>query len=1049
MIDLLYHFMKNLIVILKKYLSPLFNTRAAGIYFVLFAAAIGIATFIENDFGTSAAQKVIFTSWWFELLLFLFGVTIIVNIFKFRMIPQKKWPLLLFHAAIIIILIGAGLTRYLGFEGVMHIRENDASNSFLSSNTFLKFQVSKDDETYDFDEQVLFASMGNNNWEESYLVKENLIEIKVKEFIANPKQILGESIDGKPTLQFVVAGANGREEYFINQGQTKRIRNLIYNFKNTQLPDAINISYRNDSLLFASTKILTQMVMATQKKDTIHPSEDYSPLLLRSLYSDGASNVVFSNFKKSGKVRIKSEELKVKNESLTALVLEVSVNGNNQETMVYTSRGMPGRPVVLNFGDMKLSISYGSKEIKVPFRVQLNEFILDKYPGTNSASSYASEVTLMDDKNDVKIDYRIFMNNILDYDGYRFFQSSFDKDEKGTYLSVNSDFWGTWVSYLGYALLTLGMIWTFFSKKTHFYKVTQKIKKMRAKSGTFIFALFVSSLSFAQETNNEAFIQHTVNLEHADAFSELVVQDFKGRMKPMHTLSREIMRKLARKESMYGLNADQILLSLFANKQEWYAAPIIKLGKHKDIQKKLSVGGDYAAYKDFFAANGVYKLREEVRRAYGLEPIDRGVYEKELLKIDEKVNILSMTFSGTLLKIVPNPGDLNNTWVSNAAHNHNVNDGHNHEESVADKFFSAYSSALKEAGTSKNYARANSLLEELRTYQNTNGGEIVPSSAKINAEILLNKMNVFTRLAGFYIVLGLALLFFLFLSVFKPNINLKKVYLILFSLVVFGFVLHTIGLGLRWYVSGRAPWSNGYESMIYIAWTSTLAGVLFTRKSFGGLAATMVLAATILFVATLSFLDPEITPLVPVLKSYWLTIHVSLEAGSYGFLMLGAIIGLINLILMIFLKESNKTRVKRIVQEMSYISELTLIGGLFMVSVGTYLGGVWANESWGRYWGWDAKETWALVTILVYAFILHMRLIPKLKGLFAYNLATIFGLASVLMTYYGVNYYLSGLHSYATGDPVPVPNWVYIVVICIIVISSLAYFKKRKFPIIS
>ena len=237
--------------------------------------------------------------------------------------------------------------------------------------------------------------------------------------------------------------------------------------------------------------------------------------------------------------------------------------------------------------------------------------------------------------------------------------------------------------------------------------------------------------------------------------------------------------------------------------------------------------------------------------------------------------------------------------------------------------------------------------------------------------------------------------------------------------------------------------------MIYIAWTSTLAGILFTRKSFGGLAATMVLAATILFVSTLSFLDPEITPLVPVLKSYWLTIHVSLVAGSYGFLMLGAIIGLINLILMIFLTESNKTSMKRIVQEMSYISELTLIGGLFMVSVGTYLGGVWANESWGRYWGWDAKETWALVTILVYAFILHMRLIPKLTGLFAYNVATIFGLASVIMTYYGVNYYLSGLHSYATGDPVPIPSWVYMVVVSIIIISMLSYIKKRKYPIIS
>ena len=513
--------MKNLIVLLKKYLPIIFSTRAAGIYFILFAAAIGIATFIENDFGTSAAQKVIFKSWWFELLLLLFGITIVVSIFKFRMIPQKKWPLLLFHGAIIIILTGAAITRYFGFEGVMHIRENESANTFFSSNTFLKFHVAKDGETFDFDEPVLFASLGNNDWEESYLVKGDIIKIKVKEFIPNPKQILGESIDGKPTLQLVVSGANGREEYYIHQGQTKRIRNLIYNFKDPQIPDAINIAYRNDSLLFAADRTLTQMVMATQKRDTISPSREYHPLLLRSLYSDGTNNVVFSNFNKSGKVRIESEDPKVKNESLTALVLDVTVNGNTRETLVYGSRGMPGRPEVLNFDKMNLSISYGAREMKVPFSVQLNEFILDKYPGTNSASSYASEVTLIDDRNNVKMDYRIFMNNILDYDGYRFFQSSFDKDEKGTYLSVNNDFWGTWISYLGYTLLTLGMIWIFFSKKTRFYQVTQKIKKIRAKSGTFIFALFVSSTSFAQESNADLFVQHAVSAEHANEFSRL------------------------------------------------------------------------------------------------------------------------------------------------------------------------------------------------------------------------------------------------------------------------------------------------------------------------------------------------------------------------------------------------------------------------------------------------------------------------------------------------------------------------------------------------
>lgn len=1038
---------------ITKYFKLFFNTRAAGLYISLFAVSIGVATFVENDFGTSAAQKVIFKAWWFELLLLLFSISIVVNIFKFRMIPQKKWPLLLFHSAIIIIILGAGITRYFGFEGMMHIRENTASNNFLSSNTYLKFKVKKDGKTYDFNEPVLFASLGNNNWQESYLVDGDLIDVKVKAFIPNPKQTLTSKGSGLPTLKIVVAGMNGREEYFISKGQTKRIRNIIYNFKNTELTGAINIIYSKDSLRFKTNKPLTQMVMATQKKDTIFPTNTYSPLKLRSLYSDGTNNFVFSEFNEKAEIILESESVKVKNESITALTMDVSVNGTTQETTVYGSRGMSGRPQMITFDGIDIAVSYGSKDIHLPFSVHLKKFILDKYPGTNSASSYASEVVLLDDRNDIKMDFRIFMNNILNYEGYRFFQSSFDKDEKGTYLSVNNDYWGTLISYIGYALLTIGLIMVFFSKNTRFHQVLLKIKKLRAKSGTFILILLltITSNSISAQSHDhslhkdkEDYLAHAISQDHAAKFSKLAVQDYKGRMKPVHTLSRELMRKLYRKETMNGLNADQVMLSMFANSSSWNDVKIVKLGKHKDILKQLGVTTNYASYKDFFNEKGAYKLRDEVRRVHDLNPKDRGVYEKELLKIDERLNILSMVFSGNLLKVIPVENDINNTWISR--HNHGNT---NHESHVATRFFNTYEAALNKAITTGNYMEADNLLNELRAYQIKNGSSVLPSKSKINAEIFLNNFNVFNRLAAFYFFLSFAFLLFLFVSVFKPNIKLKRIYKVLFALVVIGFICHTIGLSLRWYVSGRAPWSNGYESMIYIAWTTTLAGVIFTRKSFGGLAATMVLASTILMVSMLSFLDPEITPLVPVLKSYWLTIHVSLEAGSYGFLMLGAIIGLINLILMIFITNTNKDRVKRIVTEMSYISELTIFGGLVMVSVGTYLGGIWANESWGRYWGWDAKETWALVTILVYAFILHMRIIPKLTGLFVYNVSTIFGLATVIMTYYGVNYYLSGLHSYATGDPVPIPKWVYIVVACIILITILAYLKKRKYKIIT
>ncbi len=1036
---------------LKKLVSPLFNTRAAGIYILVFAATIAVATFIENDFGTSSAQKVIYKTWWFTLLLTLFSVTIVVNIFRYRMIELRKWALLMFHVAMIVILFGAAVTRYFGFEGIMHIRENDVSNSFLSSDTYLQFKVYNDGKIYEFVEPVLFASLGNNNWKESYLIGNDLIDVQVKEFIPNPIQVMDANSNGKPTIKIVFGGGGGREEYFVRQGETRRIRDAIFNFSDDLVPEAINLAYRNDSLLIKSNKVLSQTVMATRKRDTLYPGSSYHQLKLRALYSDGVNSFVFGDFNTQGEVRIASEYAKVKGESMTALRVAVSVNGKSETTYVYGAKGLHGQPAVLNLDNMELAISYGAKHMTLPFSLKLNDFIMERYPGTNSAASYASEVQLIDHRDNLAENHRIYMNHILNYQGYRFFQSSYDNDELGTYLSVNHDFWGSWISYFGYGLLTIGMVLSLLSKQSRFYQLSQSIKKMRVKGNLSLLIvgllLSIPFSTFSQKVIGENNFQNIVDRDHAKEFSKLIVQDFNGRMKPVHTLSREVMRKLVRKENLNGLNADQVLLGMFAKPQDWIGVNLISIGKHEAIHKQLNVSESVASYKDFFAQNGEYILQDEVRRAYGLQPIDRGVYEKELMKIDERVNIANMVFAGTLFKMVPIAGDPNNTWASIHSSDHN----HDHEaeagSSLATKFFEAYRSALGEAMVNKDYALPGKMVAELATYQKSNGVAVIPSPSRISAEILLNRLNLFNRLAVLYSLLGIALLFFLFFSVFRHHVKLDRVYNILFGLVMFAFVLHTIGLGLRWYVSERAPWSNGYESMIYIAWTTVLAGVLFARKSFGGLAATMILSATVLLVAILSYMDPEITPLVPVLKSYWLTIHVSLEAGSYGFLMLGAIIGLINLILMIFLTEENKNKIHRQIREMSYLSEMTLIGGLFMISVGTYLGGVWANESWGRYWGWDAKETWALVTILVYAFILHMRIIPKMQGLFAYNFATIFGLASVIMTYYGVNYYLSGLHSYAAGDPVPIPQWIYVVITALLIIAVLAFRKKQKFKL--
>ncbi|MBK9109660.1 MAG: cytochrome c biogenesis protein CcsA [Saprospiraceae bacterium] len=1030
-----------------KIFNIIFSTRAAGLYMLLFAAAIGVATFIENDFGTSSAQKLIFKAKWFELLLVLFGFCLIFNVIKFRFFQQKKWGTLMFHLSIIVILMGSGITRYFGYEGIMHIREGESSNTILSSESYLQLQANIKGLQYKTEDKVLFASKGNHNYQQSFLLGQEKVDVELLEFVPNPIEVLTDDPSGAPFIKLVMGGEQGREEFLLKYNSPRLIAGTVFNFAEIPQANAVNIQLKNDSILIAYHEPFMQMVMATQQKDTLAP-EKYHMLRFRSLYSSSSFNFVVSEFNKSAKVDVSSSDAKMSSSSIAALKLKLSVNGQSKEFYISGSPGNEGNPRTLSFPEGNFSWSYGAKRIQLPFELKLRDFIMDRYPGTNSASSYASEVTLIDSRKNIQKELRIYMNNILDHDGYRFFQSSFDKDELGTYLSVNRDAPGTWVSYIGYILLTLGLLISLFDKTSRFQYLSRRIQELRPKSLVLLFAsLLLNTLLFAQTSTQNVQAQiPAIDPSHAKMFREVIVQDVNGRMKPMNTLSLEILRKLSRKESLYGMNADQVFICMSAFPEIWNKLPIIKIGKHEKIQNLFKNSDGYASYLDFFNAEGEYILRDDVREAFNKKPVDRGVYEKEILKLDEKLNITSMVFSGSLLKLFPVENHPNFQWDAPSGQ-------HIHQqleiaaEAFPDRFYKAYIEQIREAENTNNWSTANSLIQELKVYQHKLGKDIIPSDSKLTAEILLNDLNVFGKLSKYYGLLALVFLGLLFTSVFAPSKSLKLGLSISLILFIAGFLFQSFGLGLRWYVSGRAPWSNGYESMIYIAWTTVLAGLLFSRKSLGGLAATSLLSSIVLMVAGLSWLDPEITPLVPVLKSYWLTIHVSLEAGSYGFLVLGALIGALNLILMILTTRNNKIRMDRVIDEMSYTSEMTIIGGLVMLSTGTYLGGVWANESWGRYWGWDAKETWALVSILIYSFILHMRLIPGLKSRYAYNTATLFGFASVMMTYYGVNYYLSGLHSYAAGDPVPIPAFVYYLIVILVAISLGAYFRNKQLDI--
>ena len=318
-----------------------------------------------------------------------------------------------------------------------------------------------------------------------------------------------------------------------------------------------------------------------------------------------------------------------------------------------------------------------------------------------------------------------------------------------------------------------------------------------------------------------------------------------------------------------------------------------------------------------------------------------------------------------------------------------------------------------------------------------------PSDQKIDSEILYNKFDVFKKLYSYYLLAGLLMFLFVIINIFNNKKYIRysvKTFHIVIGLL---FVLHTLGLAARWYISEHAPWSNAYESMIYVGWSIVFFGLAFGRKSELTVASTAFVASMILWVAHLSWTDPAIANLVPVLDSYWLMIHVAVIVGSYGPLALGAILGIVAMFLMLISTRENKLKMDLNIKEITYINELALTIGLIMLTIGNFLGGQWANESWGRYWGWDPKETWALISIMVYAFVIHARFVPALRGKFAYNFMSVLAFASVLMTYFGVNFHLSGLHSYASGEKQNVKIYIYIAIIFAL-FSLIVYFRRKQ-----
>ena len=1022
--------------------------KMAVIVMFVFGVAIGAATFIENDYGTQTARALIYKAKWFELFLAYFTVILIYQIIKYKSY-KTRLPVFLFHLSFVVMAVGALITRYVGYEGIMHIREGQTSNQMISDSKVLQFFASSKDDNASFEIPLYLSSMTTNHISHTFNVGGKDVTIKLQKYLSTTNYKVQKDANGTTILELKVsANSNGQIEY-IPQHKVMDFGAfyVAYNVANPPTDKAVfNITGDESNLSVNFPFSMQTLDMATKQSSILQAG--VNKFERRKLYSFGNNAIVLKDIHPSSKIVVYSNDLKTKSSSSEYIEWLVSVGDKSQTIITQPLQGQLGNLHHFKLNGVDISLRVGAKLIKVPFEVKLTDFQLERYPGSMTPASYASEVVLIDKEQGINQPYRIYMNHVLDHRGYRFFQSSYDPDEKGTILSVNHDP-GTLPTYFGYLLLMVGMIWSLFIPNGRFQMLLRGARKLQDTSK----ALLVVSISLLALNTTSAYASglsatpqqlkqmQAYSFKHSTLFGTLVVQDGMGRMKPIDTMATEVVSKITGKSKPFGLNADQIFLGMLLQPDLYQGVAMIKIG-HPQIALDLGLSKDtnYASFADFFKQDGTYKLYNQINKSSRKKPLEKSQYDKELIKADERLNVAYMAYRGDFMRIFPKPNDANNKWYSP------LDALKSFDKKTADDvqlrmqaYFMMVAKGLKDG----DWKFANKALQGIKDYQAKYGSEVLPSPTHIELEIWYNKLGLFSKLFPVYLTLGLIVLIFAFVNVLKPAFKIDRLMRISWIVLSLAFVLHIIGMGIRWYIAGHAPWSNAYESIVFIAASTVLAGIVLARRSPFAFAGTALLAGFTMLVAHLNFINPQITTLVPVLKSYWLMIHVATIISGDGFLGLGSMLSLMVLILFILRGKNGHTNIDRAIKELTNLAEMSLIIGLMLMTVGNFLGGVWANESWGRYWGWDSKETWAAVTILIYAVVLHLRFIPKLNDRFIFNIASTWAYSTVLMTYFGVNYYLSGLHSYAAGDPVPIPSWVYYAIAGLFILSVVAY-RNRK-----
>ncbi|MDP3292255.1 MAG: cytochrome c biogenesis protein ResB, partial [Sulfuricurvum sp.] len=923
---------------MNKVLSFLGSMKTMAALMLVFAVTIGYATFIENDYGSMTAKADIYNARWFEILLALLAINLTLNIINFKMARKGKWLVFIFHAAFLIILVGAAVTRYMGYEGVMHIREGESSDVILSAEPYVTFKVTKGDKTYDFKENLFLSKRTSNSFERTLEANGEQIHVNLDSYMGDARYEAVADPKGEPLFNLMVTGAQGAQQVSLKKGEFIEANDMVIDFDSNKTFDkpVIALSVEGEKAYLSAPSALTTLSMDTQKSSVLNAGKH--EMTLRTLFQTPQSGFVLREFLPKASMQLVSKPAKgPMMQGHDALTFTISSGDKKESVVVLGSVGEADDAKKIALGDTQIEIAYGSIERKLPFAVALRDFELERYPGSMSPASYASEVSVIDTVNQEKFDFRIYMNHILDYQGFRFFQSSFDQDELGTVLSVNRDP-GTLITYIGYLLLAIGMFGVLIVKNGRFNALGEKLKALDGKkvaaSLVVLLMTFGTTDSIAADAENPVIkTAKGFDKTHADKFGHLIVQDSSGRMKPLDTLSHEILAKLNRHDTFMGLTSNQVILGMMLRPDAWREIAMIRTGD-KEVNKLIGLpdSAKTAAFSQFFEFPdeiGGYKLAQMVDEANRKAPGKRDKFDKALLQVDERVNVAYMVYTGSLIRMWPRPNDKNHKWDATIESLQSLSPK---ESEMVRLLAIGYFGSIDEAMKSGDWKKADEALARIDKYQRFVGASVYPSDAKIKVEILYNKVNIFEQLWPLYFVVGFTLLILSFIKIIKPTFREAWLSKVSFGLLVLFFAAHTAGLAMRWYISGHAPWSNGYESMIYIGWASVLAGFIFSRRSVMTMAATAIMTGLILFVAHLNWMDPQVTNLVPVLQSYWLTIHVAMITASYGFLGLGALRGLITLILFILKKPANSDRLNLAIKELNAINEMSLIIGLVLLT---------------------------------------------------------------------------------------------------------------------